>query len=65
MKRASEKHNDFKEAVEYIKRHFEGEYGGNWSVIFGNSFASSVPDDFEECLHLKLGYVDVLIFPTG
>ena len=58
-------YNQSSDAIRYIKRLFEAEYGGNWSVIAGNSYSTTVTNDAEGYIHIKEGYCDVIIFPSN
>ena len=62
IQRTFGKHKTPSRAVKYIKNHFEGEYGGKWTVIVGNNFCTSVADDFDDFIHVQAGEANIYIF---
>ena len=51
--------------MEYIKKMYEGEYGGEWTVVVGKDFSTSVTNDFKESIHAQAGDCDIIIFPAS
>ena len=64
-RRALDHHAYSDTAVQYIKKHFQDQYSGVWSVIVGNCYSTSVTDDFEAYIHVQVGYCDIVIFSPG